>query len=295
LAFSLFQLLAKAAILLAQVLLRLVVLAGPLIGLASIIFPDLLHKIGRAAGAALLNVVVISALAGLDTLVLTWIFDPAHGLPLLAQILLAGLVTVAFFMIGKPGRRMMQMVQLSVGAVGSNLAGGGLWSRLLGRNGGGTPQNAFWDHVRDGEHLPPEIAAAQRNGRYRPEALLATAERLDVNGNTLTAGNTRALQSGVSGAAALSSGGSVGPMALSAGTSRTIDTPPVVDRSWERRGEDAVIVPSQVVSGQRPQAEPRRAEVEVIAGRPVHMIYRPSRGLEVAEPDGPSYGRGERG
>ncbi len=294
LAFSLFQLLAKAAILLAQVLLRLVVLAGPLIGLASIIFPELLHKIGRAAGAALLNVVVISALAGLDTLVLTWIFDPAHGLPLLAQILLAGLVTVAFFMIGKPGRRMMQMVQLSVGAMGSNLAGagGGMWSRLLGRKGG-TPQDAFWDHVRDGEHLPPEIAAAQRSGRYRPEAVLATAERLDVNGNALTAGNTRALQTGAGGSAALPSGGGGfnGPMALSAGSSRTVDTPPVVDRSWERRGEDAVIVPSQVVSGQRPQAEPRRAEVEVIAGRPVHMIYRPSRGLEVADQDF----RGERG
>jgi hypothetical protein len=77
--------------------------------------------------------------------------------------------------------------------------------------------------------------------------------------------------------------------------SRTVDTPPVVDRSWDRRGEDAVIVPSQVVSGQRPQAEPRRAEVEVIAGRPVHMIYRPSRGLEVAESDGPAGGWGERG
>ncbi|MEV6609243.1 hypothetical protein [Kutzneria sp. NPDC051319] len=298
LAFSLFQLLAKAAILLAQVLLRMVVLAGPLIGLASIVFPDLLRKIGRAAGAALLNVVVISALAGLDTLVLVWIFDPAHGLPLLAQILLAGLVTFAFFMIGKPGRRMMQMVQLSVGTMGSNLAGagGGLWARMRGRRTDTSAQDAFWENVRDGEHLPPEIAAAQRGGRrYRPEAsnpVLATAQRLDVNGTQLAAGSTRALSSGGGGAAALPSGGGgiVGPMA-----SRTVDTPPVVDRSWERRGEDAVIVPSQVVSGQRPQAEPRRAEVEVIAGRPVHMIYRPSRGLEVAEPDGPQYGRGERG
>ena len=304
LAFSLFQLLAKAAILLAQVLLRMVVLAAPLIGLASIVFPDLLRKIGRAAGAALLNVVVISALAGVDTLVLVWIFDPAHGLPLLAQILLAGLVTLAFFMIGKPGRRMMQMVQLSVGAMGSNLvgAGGGMWARMRGRRAGDTSaQDAFWDHVRDGEHLPPEIAAAQRGGRrYRPEAanpVLATAQRLDVNGTELTAGNTRALQAGGGSAAALPSGGGglTGPMALAAGSSRTIDTPPVVDRSWERRGEDAVIVPSQVISGQRPQAEPRRAEVEVIAGRPVHMIYRPSRGLEVAEPEGPSHGWGERG
>jgi hypothetical protein len=303
-AFTLFQLLAKLAILLAQVLLRMVVLTGPLIGLASIVFPDLLRKIGRAAGAALLNVVVISALAGLDTLVLVWIFDPAHGLPLLAQILLAGLVTLAFFMIGKPGRRMLQMVQLSVGAMGSNLVGasGGLWARMRGRRAGDTSaQDAFWEHVRDGEHLPPEIAAAQRGGRrYRPEAanpVLATAQRLDVNGTELTAGNTRALQAGVGGANALpaSGGGITGPMALASGSSRTVDTPPVVDRSWERRGEDAVIVPSHVISGQRPQAEPRRAEVEVIAGRPVHMIYRPSRGLEVAEPDKPSHGWGERG
>src|SRR5262249_22292454 len=163
------QLLAKAAILLAQVLLRIVVLTGPLIGLASIVFPDLLRKIGRAAGAALLNVVVISALAGLDTLILTWIFDPAHNLSLLTQMLLAGLVTVAFFMIGKPGRRMMQMVQLSVGAMGSQLAGsgGGLWARMRGRKTDTSAQDAFWDNVRSGEHLPPELVAAQRaNPRY---------------------------------------------------------------------------------------------------------------------------------
>jgi hypothetical protein len=45
-------------------------------------------------------------------------------------------------------------------------------------------------------------------------------------------------------------------------------------------------------------ASPRPADVEVVAGRPVHVVYRPSRGLEVRDgspsrrmplKDGPRY------
>lgn len=303
LVFSLFPLLAKAAILLAQVLLRVIILAGPIIGLAALVYHDLLRKIGRAAGAALLNVVVISALAGLHTLVLTWIFDPAHSLPLLTQMLLAGLITVAFFMIGKPGRRMMQMVQLSVGAMATNMAGQpGLWSRLRGRRQqGSSAQEAFWDNVREGEHQVPELTEGQRGSRrYRPEAanpVLATAQRLDRSVGELPSGGQSP-----GGVAALPSGRSSGPTIAAVEGVRRVDTPSVVDRSWDRRGEDAVIVPSQVVGAStfavgadRPAQEPRRAETEMVAGRPVHMIYRPSRGLEVADGDGPSYGWSERG
>jgi hypothetical protein len=79
-----------------------------------------------------------------------------------------------------------------------------------------------------------------------------------------------------------------------------VDTAPVTDRGWDRNadwGEDAVVVPSRV-SGRRGEAAgryestppppprpagPRPADVEMVAGRPVHVVYRPSRGLEVRE------------
>jgi len=60
--------------------------------------------------------------------------------------------------------------------------------------------------------------------------------------------------------------------------------------------EDAVVVPSQVPNRRGeaarfesapiapPRQAPRPADVEMVAGRPVHVVYRPSRGLEVREP-----------
>ncbi|MBV9846968.1 MAG: hypothetical protein JOZ47_18170 [Kutzneria sp.] len=301
LVFSLFQLLSKTAILLAQVLLRVVVLAGPIIGLAALVYQDLLRKIGRAAGAALLNVVVISSLAGLHTLVLTWIFDPAHSLPLLTQMLLAGLITVAFFMIAKPMRRIAQMVRLSVGAAAGDLpgAGSGMLGRLLGRRRQDhSVQEAFWENVRESDHPPAELTAAQRGGRrYRPEAaspVLATAQRLDRAG--LAGGGGELTTGARGGALALPPAGAGGsPMTVVAmESSRRIEAPVAMDR----RGEDAVIVPSHISAGGDPSPrQPHRAETEMVAGRPVHMIYRPSRGIEVADTEGTggSYGWRERG
>jgi hypothetical protein len=74
--------------------------------------------------------------------------------------------------------------------------------------------------------------------------------------------------------------------------SRVVDTSPVYDRDY---GEDAMVVPSQVTPSRSesrfdqppiaaPRTNPRAADVEMVAGRPVHVVYRPSRGLEVREP-----------
>ncbi|WP_246292070.1 hypothetical protein, partial [Lentzea indica] len=46
---------------------------------------------------------------------------------------------------------------------------------------------------------------------------------------------------------------------------------------------DAVLVPSRSNGYATPVQEPRRAETEVVAGRQVHVIYRPSRGFEVRD------------
>jgi hypothetical protein len=88
--------------------------------------------------------------------------------------------------------------------------------------------------------------------------------------------------------------------------SRVADTVPVTDRGWDR-GEDAIVVPSRVSvtsrgeagggNGRLAPAAPRPADVEMVAGRPVHVVYRPSRGLEVRDSaprrmplrDGPRY------
>ncbi|GGM64492.1 hypothetical protein GCM10012275_38860 [Longimycelium tulufanense] len=306
LAYALFQFLAKAAILLAQVLLRVLILAGPVIGLVAMIFHDVLRAVGRAIGAALLNVIVLAAMAGLHTLMLTWIFAPARGFSLLTQMLLAGLITVVFLIIGKPVRRLWQMVELGVGAVGSAVptAGPGLFGRLRRRPAGPTPQDEFWEQVRGMD--PDEVVTPQRTRRRgRPEAaspVTAQAERVrPAAAAALPAG--AAVAGAVAGAIAGPSrrsddppalppgGGPRGPnrgpgraaAALPSGRSRMVDTSPVADRGWDYHGEDAVLVPSRVNGSGRAARggpEPRRAEVEVVAGRPVWVVYRPSRGME---------------
>ena len=305
-AFASFQLIAKVAILLAQVLLRVIVLAGPLIGLVALLNQQILRAVGRVAGAAMLNVLVISAMAGLHTWVLAWIFNPLRGFQPLAQILLAGLVTVVFLMVGKPVQRMGQMVQLSIGGSGGVAqASRGVFSRFRGRSGRrDDPSGDFWDQVRESDpDAPPPDPAAQRGRRQgRPEAehqsVSATAQRLDQHGSPWTAlpGASAATGGGSSGQALPASGPAAprrpgGAAALPEGrVSRVVDTAPVADASWDRRhDEDPVLVPSRVDSGVTPvvpePATSRRSDMEVVSGRSMHVVYRPSRGLEVADED----------
>ncbi|WP_199441495.1 hypothetical protein [Umezawaea beigongshangensis] len=295
-AFSLFQLFAKAAVLLAQLLLRLLTLAGPLIGLVALLHHDLLRKVARAAAVTVFNVLILAVLAGVHALLLQAIFN-ATALSLLTRTLLGLMLTLVCFMVGRPVRRMWQMVEMSVGSASNALPSGqGPLARLRGRkaDAGPTPQDEFWDTVRgaDPDASGPDAAGAQRTRRIRPEAanpVVASAQRLD-----------RSAQAG-----ALPSNGGLGTPALPAGPgvrsgpaaalpsgsvpSRIVDTPPAVDRSWDRQ-DDAVLVPSRISAGGPGRAVdgpvvpgPRRAETEVVAGRQVHVIYRPSRGLEVRD------------
>lgn len=291
-ALALFQLLAKAAILLAQVLLRVLILMGPIIGLVALVYHDVLRNVGKAIGAAVINVVVVAALAGLHAFILTSLFDPARGLPPLAQLLLATLITVIFLLICKPIRRMWQMVELSVGAVSGVAPGSpqGVLARLRRRKEQEpTPQDEFWSQVRDLDTAEPAPRPGEH--RVRPEAapaVVAVAERLD---------RRPALPSGGRGSQVVVSSGTPAPAlsgpayeqpALPAGTgagagaegrSRTVDAPPVVDTSWDRLPEsEPVLVPSQAGTGSTP---PRRAELETVDGRSVWVVYRPSQGFEV--------------
>jgi len=285
LAYALFQLFAKASVLLAQVLLRVLLLAAPLIGLAAMVLPELLPRVAKAAGSVLFNVLLLSALAGMDALLLNLIFGAGSQLSLLAQMLLATLVTIVFFMIGRPVRRMWQMVELSVAAAGAGLPSTpSMFNRLRRKSNAPSPQEKFWDEVRGGDS--PE--RSEGGGRVRPEGsygesastISATAQRLDRRARELR-GNA-----GAQGAPALPPSrpyGLGGPATVvpEARTSRMVDSPPAVDRGWDR-GEDSFVVPSQVTRRNRDNG-PRRAEPEMVAGRPVFVLYRPSRGLEVRD------------
>ena len=287
-AYALFQLFAKASVLLAQVLLRVLLLAAPLIGLAAMVLPELLPKVAKAAGAVLFNVLLLSALAGMDALLLNLIFGAGSQLSLIAQMLLAALLTIVFFMIGRPVRRMWQMVELSVSAAGAGFPSSpSMMSRLRRKSKEPTAQERFWDEVRGSE----SVDRRDQSGRVRPEGsygesattITATAQRTD---RARARGRELLGTSGAQGQPALPPSrpyGFGGPTTTvpEARASRMVDSPPAVDRGWDR-GEDAFVVPSQVTRRGRDNG-PRRAETEMVAGRPVFVLYRPSRGLEVRD------------
>ncbi|NBH06978.1 magnesium transporter, partial [Amycolatopsis sp. SID8362] len=79
--------------------------------------------------------------------------------------------------------------------------------------------------------------------------------------------------------------------------SRRVDTSPVADRRWNDEPEP-VVVPSDLRAPESGfsdypaqdaprtpgvRAQPRRVDPEVVAGKPVFVLYRPSRGIEVRE------------
>ena len=333
LVYSLFQLLAKASVLLAQVLIRLFALTAPLIGLIALLRPEILHRVLKVAGGVAFNLLVLSVLAGVHALLLQAIFSAGASLNMLTQMVLAGLITVLLFMVGRPTRRLWQMVEMSVSMVGGAMPSpsGGIFSRFR-KNTGPTQQDEFWQNVRDNDEVVDgdvrgPIGATIGGGRFRPEAtIFANAQRLD---NGSGAVRPAAAWSGApwpgavgggGGAAALPPGrpGSpvfgqynpvtgepgdyvrVGGGSTARNESRRVDTSPVADRRWSDEPEP-VVVPSLMRSseadfasypapdstpGQRTpgmRAQPRRVDSEVVAGKPVFVLYRPSRGIEVRE------------
>jgi hypothetical protein len=296
--FGLFQLLAQAALLLAQVLLRVVILLGPIIGLIAILYHDILRGVGRAVGAALLNIVVLSALAALHTLVMVWVFDPTRNMSVLAQMLLAGMITVVLLLVARPVRRMWQMTELAVGAVGGALpaAPPGVLARLRRRSADveASPSERFWEEARGSETDPGAPTADSPAGsRVRPEAdapVIVAVGRIDRRGGGAAA--TPALGAGRSSVLGGGAAQGYGEAALT-GSSQSVLRPDrlaavptgfnVTASRRARAGEDPVYVPS---AGGSSRGAPREAGLEEVAGRPVWVVYRPSAGLEVGSEAG---------
>lgn len=189
--YSLFQLLAKAAVLLAQVLIRLFTLTAPLIGLVAMLHHDILRRVAKVAAAVAFNLVVLSVLAGVHAMLLQAIFNASGTLSILTQMVIAGLVTALLFLVGRPTRRLWQMVEMSVSMVGSAVPSprGGLLGRVRRRSAAPTPQDEFWQNVRDTDDEPDQtqergpVASVVGGRRIRPEAsapVTATAQRMDT-------------------------------------------------------------------------------------------------------------------
>ena len=172
---ALFQLLSKVLVLTALLLLRLMVMTAPAIAVVAVLKPEILPALLRVAGAAIVNTIVVGALAGLHALLVVTLFRPGSGIDLWLALLVTGVVTVVLWAVARPFRRLVSMVSLTNEQFGGIVpgAGTGPMSRVWRRMRGGADddrQSRWWDERR---------AAAEGVGGHdfvRPEAAPIVAQ-----------------------------------------------------------------------------------------------------------------------
>lgn len=115
-----FQGVALTGVFLAQLLLRIIVMAGPVIGLVGILFPAVLRKVLTGIGAALVQVLALTAGSCVHLLAVDWVVDPARGIPLIGQIVATLLISVVLWAVLRPGRRIMDMLYAGASIIGAS-------------------------------------------------------------------------------------------------------------------------------------------------------------------------------
>ncbi|MFC4946842.1 hypothetical protein [Pseudonocardia sp. GCM10023141] len=273
---ALFQLLSKVLVLVALLMLRLLIMTAPAIAVVAVLKPDILPSLLRVAGAAIVNTLVVGALAGLHALLVVSLFRPGSGIDLWLALLVTGVVTVVLWAVARPFRRLVSMVSLTREQFGGIVpgAGTGPMSRVWQRVRGGAAaeddrQSRWWDERRgaaagadysggarpESEPGARVTAQATRVPRQRTEVEVARAPAL------IPAARRPALPAGSSGV----EGGTSGPSWSEPGE--------VDDRSIYRRSDAVPLRPG----GARP------VQAELVDGVPVYRIYRP-------RPAQPAYG-----
>ena len=135
---AMFQLLSKVLVLTALLLLRLMVMTAPAIAVVAILKPEILPALLRVAGAAIVNTIVVGALAGLHALLVVTMFRPGSGVDLWLALLVTGVVTVVLWAVARPFRRLVSMVSLTNEQFGGIVPGVGsgpmsrVWQRIRG-------------------------------------------------------------------------------------------------------------------------------------------------------------------
>ena len=107
----------------------------------------------RIGGAAIVNTLVVGALAGLHALLVVSLFAPGSGVDLWLALLVTGVVTLVLWAVARPFRRLVSMVSLTREEFGGVVpgAGSGPMSRVWDRMRGGPPedrQTRWWDERR---------------------------------------------------------------------------------------------------------------------------------------------------
>jgi hypothetical protein len=253
---ALFQLLSKVLVLVAMLLLRLIVMCLPVIGVLGVLRPRTLPMVARVAGAALVNAVLVGALAGLHALLVVALFAPDSGVDLWLALLITGVATVVLWAVARPFRRLVSMVSLTQEQLGGVVPGAGdgpmsrVWRRMRAAGVAEERQQRWWSERRAEARAGPDEPGLAEPGVSRPEsaAVAGTARAPTPSGGHATsAGGRRRF-------------GSVGG--------------PYAYRADPDDGDDQVIY-------RRPDAEVDRSrreavQPELVEGVPVYRIYRPA-------------------
>ncbi|MCD2192949.1 hypothetical protein LQ327_06040 [Actinomycetospora endophytica] len=175
---ALFQLMSKVLVLVSMLMIRLLVMVAPALAVVALIKPEVLPAMLRIGGAALVNTLLVGALAGLHSLLVISLFRPGSGVDTWLGLLVTGVVTVILWAVSRPFRRLTSMVSLTREQVGGFFpaAGTGTLGRALGRmRGPDSHEDSWWgervERRRGGSMLRPEesgvdeAASGPRTGR----------------------------------------------------------------------------------------------------------------------------------
>lgn len=122
LSYDLFPLLSELGILMAQIIIRVVVLGGPLLGLLAILNNSVMPTVFRSIGNALGQGIILAIAAAMDTFALEWFLAPERGLTPLTQLIVMTLITVVLWIAIRPHRRLTQMAESGLGIAMPNWA-----------------------------------------------------------------------------------------------------------------------------------------------------------------------------
>lgn len=279
---ALFQLLSKVLLLVALLLLRLMVMTAPVIAVIAMLKPDLLPALLRVAGAAIVNTLVVGALAGLHALLVVSLFGTDSGVDLWLALLVTGVVTVVLWAVARPFRRLVTMVSLTREQFGGVVPGAGtgpmsrVWRRMRGGDADDR-QTRWWDERRGTAGGPsysgsPRPEAETVSATVRPGAPRTPRPRADVEEPVPVPAARRS--------ALPPAGRSTG--AAGVGTPRWSDPGEVDERVIYRRPDSVPMRPGGV----------RTVQPELVDGVPVYRIYRPRTTRPAWAPDRERSGAG---
>ena len=266
---ALFQLLSKVLVLMALLVLRLLVMTAPAVAVVAILKPDILPALLRVAGAAIVNTIVVGALAGLHALLVVTLFRAGSGIDPWLALLVTGVVTVVLWAVARPFRRLVSMVSLTNEQFGGIVPGAGtgpmsrVWRRVRGASDEDDRQARWWDERRSAA----SGFAGYETARPEAESVTATAWPVGV-GPRPARRRTEADAAGYASIpaprrAALPTGAT--GVGSASGAPRWGDPSEVDDRVIYRRPDAVPLRPG----GARPVTP------EIVEGVPIYRIYRP--------------------